>query len=453
MNPLRIAGGRLAAMTALTSCALFAVVACSDTDDRPAFGPDAGPDAPALPDPSQEDGAAPERDGGSDSFDASSEPVVCAVSPCAVELAAGAGHVCARMSDGDVWCWGDDALGATGNGKPEPGDKDDPKSEPEDTSRPVRVTDLANVSQISAANRTTCARRNDGAVLCWGGNEQGQLGLAVAPAISDSDAHPYRSVVELGSTATRVDVGERAACALLASGELACWGFNDKKQLARADADRVLGPGKSDLAGFVVTRTGGSEGSTYGLTGTGGLLSWGALAGREGSLNPDPVPALLPALSGVHDVAVGPTHACALSNGSVYCWGSSQKYALCTGLPTTERIPAHAHLQTTAYPQQIAVSRNNTCVRLTDGSLQCCGDATHGQLAVAPPDGGGSMFSFTRAEEFTGHAVQVVTTDISTCALLRSGAVECWGGNEHGELGRGTRDGDPHPTPAAVTFQ
>ncbi|MCW5836229.1 MAG: hypothetical protein KIS78_27765, partial [Labilithrix sp.] len=407
--------------------------------------------------------------------DAAAEPVVCAVTPCAVELAAGASHVCARMAAGDVRCWGDDTFGSIGNGAPPPdagtddgGKDDDPKGDPDDdpkgdpdddpkadTTRPTAVTHVAGATQISAAHRTTCARIDDGSVRCWGGNAHGQLGLAVAPAIADDLPHPYASPVALTGAAKRVDVGQRSACAVLADGALACWGSNERLQLARLERG-VLGPGAGDLAGFAVTRASASEVTTYGLTATAGgvkLLSWGALGGRQGSLDPDPVPAILPALDDVQDVAVGPTHACAIAGGSVYCWGSSTKYALCTGLPSSEPEPAHAILRTLAYPQQIAVSRNGTCVRLTDGTLQCCGDASRGQLAIPAADGGSSALSFTPATGFVGYAVQVVTTDLATCALLKSGAVECWGGNAHGELGRGTRDDDPHPTPERVSFQ
>jgi alpha-tubulin suppressor-like RCC1 family protein len=447
------------ALGTIATSSLLAVVACDSTEERGVLENDAGPEA--GPEPNLPPAPSPETDGGpGPSFDASPEPVVCEVSPCVVELAAGANHVCARLSTGDVSCWGENIFGAIGNGQPEPdagdgkspGKGDDPVEGPADVTTPARVTDVSNVTQISAGYRTTCARRADGAVLCWGGDEWGQLGLS--GSAGDSRAHPYRNQVELGAGATRVDVGQRTTCALLASGELSCWGYNDWKQLARPEEDIILGPGASDLAGFVVKRAAGSDRSSYGVTNDGGLLSWGALAAREGSLNPDPTPAPVPALSEVHDVAAAPTHACAIAGGSVYCWGSSQTYALCTGLPSTERLPAHAILQTSAFPQQLSVSTNSTCVRLTDGTIQCCGAASLGQLAVNPSDAGSSVsMAFTRAENFKGHAVQVVTTDIATCALLRNGAVECWGGNKHGELGRGTRDDDAHPMPAAVSFK
>jgi len=457
----------LIAVGAITTCSILATVACDDSNERATFDGDAGTDSgpsPNLP-PTP---SSPAADGGAgSSFDAASEPVSCEVSPCVVELAAGANHVCARLSTGEVSCWGENSFGAVGDGTPEAdpgtddgGGKGGGKGDPgpvervlEDVTRPTPVTDVSNITQISAAYRTTCARRVDGAVLCWGGNEWGQLGLAGSPAISDWGAHPYRNQVELGGGASRVDVGQRTACALLASGELSCWGMNDAKQLARAEEDVVLGPGTSDRAGFVVTRTAGSDTSSYAVTDDGGLLTWGELAAREGSLNPDPVPARIPSLSEVHDVAAAPTHACAIAGGRVYCWGSSQAYALCTGLPSSERLPAHAILQTSAFPQQLSVSINNTCVRLTDGTIQCCGAGILGQLAVTPPDGEWSAMSFTRAANFDGHAVQVVTTDIATCALLRTGAVECWGGNKHGELGQGTSDKDAHPVPAVVSFQ
>ncbi len=452
----------LVAASAVATWSLLAVVACGDSNERVTFDEDAGTDAGGanLPDTP----SSPETDGGSgSSFDASAEPVVCEVSPCVVELAAGTNHLCALLSTGEVSCWGENSFGAVGNGTPEPNagtgggkDKGDPGPDEqvlEDITRPARVTDLSNVTQISAAYRTTCARRSDGAVLCWGGNEWGQLGLSASGGEADWFPHSYRNEVELGTSAIRVDVGQQTACALLASGELSCWGANYMKQLARPEEDGILGPGTSDRAGFVVKRTAGSDTSSYGVTEGGGLLSWGELAAREGSLNPDAVPAQVPTLSNVHDVAAGPTHACAIAGGRVYCWGSSQVYALCTGLPSTERLPAHAILQTTAFPQQLAVSTNNTCVRLTDGSIQCCGAGSLGQLAITPDGGLDAMMSFTRAENFKGHAVQVVTTGITTCALLRSGAVECWGGNKHGELGQGTRDKGAHPEPVVVSFQ
>ena len=453
--------GAVVSLGAMTTGSLFAVVACDSTEDRVAFDDDAGTDSgtPNLPDPPP-----PETDGGpGPAFDASPEPVVCEVSPCVVELAAGANHVCARLSTGEVRCWGENNFGAVGNGAPEPDgggkdpDKKDEPVEPDtgDVTRPTPVSDLANVTQISAGNRTTCARRDDGAVFCWGSNEWGQLGLSPDTGFSDFDPHPYRNAVELGGSATRVDVGQRSVCAVLASGGLSCWGSNDRSQLARLEKDTVLGPGASDMAGFVVKRSAASNRTSYGITADGGLVTWGALAAREGSLDPDRTPAPVPALSGVHEIAAGPTHACGIAEGSVYCWGSSQTYALCTGLPSTERLPAHAILQTNAFPQQLAVSGNSTCVRLTDGTIQCCGAASHGQLAVTPSDDSewAVSMAFTRAENFKGHAVQVVTTDIATCALLRSGAVECWGGNKHGELGQGTTDKDAHPMPAVVSFQ
>ena len=45
--------------------------------------------------------------------------MVCQVTPCAVQLAAGDAHFCARMNDGTVRCWGDDKAGALGRGDPQ----------------------------------------------------------------------------------------------------------------------------------------------------------------------------------------------------------------------------------------------------------------------------------------------------------------------------------------------
>ncbi|MGH7471572.1 MAG: RCC1 domain-containing protein [Longimicrobiales bacterium] len=82
----------------------------------------------------------------------------------------------------------------------------------------------------------------------------------------------------------------------------------------------------------------------------------------------------------------------------------------------------------------ISAGRWYTCALLQSGTAQCWGDNEHGQL------GNGS---FTEPE--TPTAVQgglvfraLVTGMRTTCALTQAGAVYCWGGRGIGELGDGT---------------
>jgi alpha-tubulin suppressor-like RCC1 family protein len=418
--------------------ALATAIACGDGEDRPSFdGPnDAGLDAkPNLPD------AAGASDGGADArpFDAADEPVSCAVTPCAMELTAGSDHFCARMSDGTVRCWGDGELGATGDVDGDAGD------------RPVIVPGLGAATQISTSERMSCARADDAGVQCWGANDQGQLGLNADPFVADDLPHPTPSRVDLPGPATRIDVGTRGACASLGSGEVWCWGANDRLQLARSTPDVIAGPARAALDGFVVSRTGLANGSGFALTNDARLIGWGAISGREGSLDPDPVPFPLPSLGNVSSLAVGTSHACAIANGKAHCWGQNRASSLCSGLPDDALLPTPTATTSSAFPQRIAVSDRTTCARMTDGSIQCCGDNTFGQLgSTTTTDPTRAVFD--HASAFTKYAVQVAASSSTTCALVKDGSVECWGGNGHGELGQGTRDEAPHPTPVRVTF-
>jgi alpha-tubulin suppressor-like RCC1 family protein len=84
----------------------------------------------------------------------------------AVEIIAGGNHTCARRQDGPIVCWGYNYLGALGNG----------------STRPTRSTSLQTVAeiedavQLSAGQHFTCALRATGTVACWGDNNHGQLG-------------------------------------------------------------------------------------------------------------------------------------------------------------------------------------------------------------------------------------------------------------------------------------
>jgi alpha-tubulin suppressor-like RCC1 family protein len=478
-----------------------AVIACGSdgaSADRGFQEADSAPDAPVLPEAAAASDSAPPRDAGFERgpFDPADEAIVCAsaTAPCAKELVAGSNHFCARMSDGTVRCWGDDSFGALGAGaSPGPkggGDAGDAGDagvvDSGSPSATKRVTGLTGATQLSAAHSTTCARVDKGAVLCWGGNEYGQLGLSQKAAF-DLDTHDLAKPVALDSAAARVDVGATSACAVLASGDVWCWGNHEQLQLARngVPSQFVLGPGPASLGSVVLKKTNPGTTTMLGVTASGDVVSWGAVGGKDGvvcgrmsSISPDPLPSAILGLKNVTSLAVTPSlfqgegnslvatgigpvpppgggpgrhaHACAVSGGSVSCWGQSDRGALCTGFPDPELEPAAAPIASKAWAQQVAVGDEITCARLTDGTIQCCGDDTKGRLGT----GVVGLYSafFTPASAFKGRAVQVSASNRAVCALVQGGTVECWGSNAHGELGTSEPDDNGHPTPVKVAF-
>ena len=87
----------------------------------------------------------------------------------AVQVAAGDGTYCVLHADGDVSCWGQNDVGQVGDGTTR------------NRSRPVQLTGITDAVEISvsagslAVGPHGCALRQNGSVLCWGGNEDGQL--------------------------------------------------------------------------------------------------------------------------------------------------------------------------------------------------------------------------------------------------------------------------------------
>jgi len=72
------------------------------------------------------------------------------------QLAAGTSHTCARRKDGSVWCFGGNDYGQLGNGSRN------------SSEAPVRVAHLTDADEIFAGGDRSCARRKTGQILCWG---------------------------------------------------------------------------------------------------------------------------------------------------------------------------------------------------------------------------------------------------------------------------------------------
>ncbi|AKV03976.1 hypothetical protein AKJ09_10639 [Labilithrix luteola] len=457
---------------------VLGMAACAGDDERPTTyaedatseGTDVVSDAGPAPEASSD--AKPAVDARAP-FDGAAEPVTCTAgtaSPCAVELVAGDHHFCARLSDATVRCWGADMFGQLGRGEsggPSP-----------DAGAMPAVVGLTNVAQLSAAGDVTCALLDDGSIACWGANLAGTLGLAVDPAVADFDPHPTPAQVELGgATASRVDVGHGNVCALLTTGALVCWGDTQSRKLVRTGVDEgiIVGPGPAELDASGYTRTFGSSNTMFALGKSGGVFVWGAVAGdlgflsgRLSSRSPESVPKPIDELSNVTSFAASPilfrqrtvpnhprpvevpyAHACAIANGEVFCWGRTFGGALCTGMPDNEALAKRAPIDSIEWPQQIAVGDDTTCVRMSDGQVQCCGDNVNGSLGT--PNVGASSAFFAPATEVHEHVVHLAASQSSYCALVQGGTVECWGSNAWGELGSGP-DYVAHATPTKITF-
>ena len=101
--------------------------------------------------------------------------------------------------------------------------------------------------------------------------------------------------------------------------------------------------------------------------------------------------------------------------------------------------------QVFAAPSKVAVGGYHTCAVLRTGEIQCWGYNEYGQLGNSTSTNSPTPVTVSSI----GNAIAVSGADLNSCAVLASGAVQCWGYNEFGQLGNGTTTNSS--TPVTVT--
>jgi hypothetical protein len=121
--------------------------------------------------------------------------------------------------------------------------------------------------------------------------------------------------------------------------------------------------------------------------------------------------------SPVSALAAGDGHACAISGAVTKCWGDGPAFGALGTVTDPQDVPSLANAT------KIAAGTQHTCAVKLNGDVVCVGEG-----AIA----GGGVQS---AAALGGSALDVVSSDGFTCALVNTGAVKCWGNNAFGQLG------------------
>jgi len=155
----------------------------------------------------------------------------------AMAISAGLTRTCAQLDDATIKCWGSGPSGQLGQGDAQ--NRGDNMNEMGDNLKPIDLgTNKKLLSHFGGAGHL-CAKLDDESVKCWGRNADGQLGLGDTAARGNepNEMGEKLPTVDLGKgeKAVSMSLGLVHTCALLSSGAVKCWGKGDDGQLGLGD--------------------------------------------------------------------------------------------------------------------------------------------------------------------------------------------------------------------------
>ncbi len=367
--------------------------------------------------------------------------------PTASAVSIGGYHSCALMSDSSVRCWGQNSEGQVGSGSV------GPFAIPDAT----RVVGLNGVREVDAGLQTTCAVTNDLYAYCWGTDTFGQLGDG---AVGAPSATGTPQQVPGLSDVRALGVGERHACAVNNGGQVLCWGDDQNGQLGdgtagspsiRATPAPVLG-----VTGAVDVAAGPDH--SCALIDDGSVQCWGNDTGGvlgDGLVGSPTIRAFaadVAGLSGAQSIAAGADSTCvALTSGGAACWGADSVGQLGDGSPNNSFQPNPSSVVGTSGLTTVGAGHYFNCAVASNGAAVCWGRDFYGELGdgtvAAPstnpaPVGVAGLSDAKSIDGGAGHA----------CAVRATGRVVCWGSDNAGQLGDG-QTGTPSDNPSPVVVK
>lgn len=395
------------------------------------------------------------------------------------KVSTGLYNSCAINNLGQVKCWGTNREGTILDIRNRVGDE---ANEMGANLFSVNLGTGREPKLVASANDHTCAILDNNQLKCWGLNSSAQLGYGNTSIYGDSylqmgDALP---AVSLPGTTHAVEVcgGSASSCARLNNGNIVCWGNGALGQLGNGNLT-IVGDAPAEMGnGLVPVLLGGKIASKLSCggdhycavvddAGVNVIKCWGA--GANGRLGNEAV-TNLGITAGVEipnvnlgtnvvalDVAAGNAHTCAQlldttdNKKKVKCWGANSVGQL--GYDSTATLGDGAGEMGDALPfinfglaldiTKLAAGYAQNCVEFTAGKIRCWGQGTQNAMSTANRgDNAGEMIALVDVSFGAGLTiVDWTTTDQGGCAIVQDASLNktyrCWGSNVWGYLGVG----------------
>ena len=310
----------------------------------------------------------------------------------------------------------------------------------------------------------SCAIHNASA-WCWGSG-----GAANGDVLNQNSAVPIQIIKNSDDSAlsnvTGIAVGEFHSCAISA-GSVYCWGVGASGRLGDGNvgninkAVRVCAAGTtvpvpfSGCTDFLESVTAIAAGSNHTCAiSAGSVYCWGS--GADGRLgNNSTANSLVPmAVSNVggatgalpaSQISVGDDHACAISGGTPYCWGRGLNGRLGDGSMDDNPIPAAVSgASFVGATTWISAGTRHSCL-VAVGAAYCWGDNDDGQIGIAKTGNEVGTTGSSTADQVVNETTDVALPNVlqisagesHTCAITNAN-IYCWGANGSSRLGDGT---------------
>ena len=295
-----------------------------------------------------------------------------------ISIDAGYLHGCGVRADNSGWCWGgnDDGQVGIGNRSKE--------------NFPVEILGSISWSHIEAGHVHSCGIALNKKVYCWGNGENGEIG--------NGNTVDQLQPVAISSTDnfTDITIGNSFACGIKTDDSLWCWGDNYAGKLGNGDNTDRSNP----------TEVSGSS-------------SWKSISGGSGH------------------------HTCGIkTDDSLWCWGSGYSGQLGNNDTGSSYSTPQAVSGGDTW-SQVSAGRRHTCGIKSDGTAWCWGEGDEGKLGNNDPS---SNYPTPQAVSGGGTWIDIKAALSHTCGIKSDGTAWCWGDGGAGYLGTGNNTDQSVPT-------